>query len=362
MNTKRISGYDSIKGLAIVLVCIGHILQSNFTDFRESRIFLLIYAVQMPLFIIVSGFFAIGDSGIDSISTWARKVGTRFIAYMVPFFSRIIFFEKVFHTNDISIHDRFSKIFLSSLDSGLWYLYVVFVLYFIISLAVLITKRLHTTNKWITFLCECVIYGAFLIPWCGIVLVKGTGFMGAKFVLYYSVFYFFGFCLKKYIDPVLDKTKMQEYLVAMSAIVGVWIACNCGDILAVEDTLTSVAQRMAAGLLLSYALIKVVLKYEKAFEKLKFDRIGQYTLEIYYVHGIAFSLMSECAKYKLYSIEGLTQLVFECLITTVYTAIIIAFIKSNSITDFVFFGKMKRNAARINHKRSGILEKQSSER
>jgi len=216
----------------------------------------------------------------------------------------------------------------------------------IISLTVLIAKKIQTTNQWILFFSEGVVYGVLLLPWCVIALVKGTGFMGAKFVLYYSVFYFWGFCLKKYIDPVLEKTKVQDYIVAICALIGVWIACNC-DILAVEDTLTSVAQRMMTGLFLSYALIKLVLKNEWLFEIIKFNWIGRYTLEIYYVHGIAFALMSECTKYKLYSVEGLTQFVFECAITAAYTVIIIAFIKSNYVTDFIFFGKIRRNTVKI---------------
>ena len=337
MNLKRITGYDSIKGLAIILVCLGHILQSNFIDYKESRVFLLIYAIQMPLFIIVSGFFSINKE-IDDLKVWWNKIIARFIAYMIPFFSRAILFEKIFHTNDISITSRFHKIFFESLDSGLWYLYVAFILYFTLSLTNLIVHRFGFKTKGINFFVEGGVYVGLLIPWCIIAVVYGTGFMGSKFVLYYSVFYFFGYCLKKYIDPVLEGKRVEDYLVALSMLVGVWIACNC-NILAVEDTLLSISERMAAGLLLSYSLIKLVLKKDKVFETIKLDRLGKYTLEIYYVHGIAFSLMAKSEIFKLYSVDGLLQFILECLITAVYTTLIVATIKSNKITDFLFFGK-----------------------
>lgn len=60
MAKKRIVYIDVIKFVAILLVCIGHCY--NMTTTLDSSLRPIIYSFHMPLFMIVSGFFAISAS------------------------------------------------------------------------------------------------------------------------------------------------------------------------------------------------------------------------------------------------------------------------------------------------------------
>ena len=58
MNTqKRTAYYDILKGYAIFLVALGHVIQSFHPDWKENIIILATCSFHMPLFMIVSGKF-----------------------------------------------------------------------------------------------------------------------------------------------------------------------------------------------------------------------------------------------------------------------------------------------------------------
>jgi len=59
--------YDIIKGYAIFLVVLGHVIQNFGLDWQSNGLELFIYSFHMPLFMAVSGHFFI--SSVDKKST-----------------------------------------------------------------------------------------------------------------------------------------------------------------------------------------------------------------------------------------------------------------------------------------------------
>lgn len=49
---------DSIKGLLIILVVLGHLIGHNHEDVINERISIFIYTFHMPLFVLLSGYFS----------------------------------------------------------------------------------------------------------------------------------------------------------------------------------------------------------------------------------------------------------------------------------------------------------------
>lgn len=60
MAKERDGRLDCIKGIAISLVIIGHILQICYEDYSSTFLYNIIWTLQIPLFVIVSGYFAGG--------------------------------------------------------------------------------------------------------------------------------------------------------------------------------------------------------------------------------------------------------------------------------------------------------------
>lgn len=60
MASQRVFWVDNLKGILIILVVAGHVLQSaidmNMTSEYMDNIFKWIYSFHMPLFFVISGF------------------------------------------------------------------------------------------------------------------------------------------------------------------------------------------------------------------------------------------------------------------------------------------------------------------
>ena len=72
---------DILKGYAIIIVVLGHCIQTFNPDWRTDNIFVGIYMFHMPLFIAISGFFFVKSADKNTIGTLIKK---RFVGIMLP--------------------------------------------------------------------------------------------------------------------------------------------------------------------------------------------------------------------------------------------------------------------------------------
>lgn len=81
MNTKRITFIDNLKCFAIICVMIGHALQYLFGESLDDLMsFNIIYTFHMPLFMMISGYFAKSSLKL-SIPEFFKK---KFIQLLLP--------------------------------------------------------------------------------------------------------------------------------------------------------------------------------------------------------------------------------------------------------------------------------------
>ena len=81
---KRYDFIDYAKGLAIMLVVIGHLLQYNFSGTSSKGLFDLIYSFHMPLFMFLSGYVA-SFSIERNIDNKMKFILRKARAFLVPF-------------------------------------------------------------------------------------------------------------------------------------------------------------------------------------------------------------------------------------------------------------------------------------
>ena len=60
---------DIIKGFAMILVVLGHTMTGCTTGSKESFLYNLIWSIQMPLFILISGYLTKYGNGVTSIES-----------------------------------------------------------------------------------------------------------------------------------------------------------------------------------------------------------------------------------------------------------------------------------------------------
>ena len=66
-NRKRLQYIDIIKGVAIILVVLAHLIQTNVVDGVHDEVFQLINSFHMPLFFFASGYIAVKTCRLDDI-------------------------------------------------------------------------------------------------------------------------------------------------------------------------------------------------------------------------------------------------------------------------------------------------------
>lgn len=132
MAINRDLALDYAKGFAIVLIVLGHFY--FFSDrYVDSWVFTLCDAIQIPVFIYISGLLA--HQSIDRYG-FRQLVANRAIRLLIPFLSFYII-------KGIGLHSKFISIPLSEYKHGLWFLIVLFE--FMVSLS--FVKRLSQFTR-----------------------------------------------------------------------------------------------------------------------------------------------------------------------------------------------------------------------
>ena len=156
----RYNWVDRTKGLAILLVVMGHLYFFSYEK-SESVVFLFIYSFHMPLFMFLSGFLVPKNS---SIPLWNYNVLIKkVVRLLLPMFWFGCLFTLSFsHIESIS---SFFSVFLNFMNSpnknGYWYLMSLSVYY--ISL---LFYKLNTQKKLIIDITIAILtLGSFFVGW-----------------------------------------------------------------------------------------------------------------------------------------------------------------------------------------------------
>lgn len=208
--TKRLYYIDIAKGLCILLVVMGHILQFNSIGHASQTVFNFIYSFHMPVFMLLSGFVAsLSRDNIDiTVMTFVRK---KFVSLVIPFLTWGLFIMPiVVYRKDFFSLPTIAKDLILQPDTGAWFIISLFCIqiYYL-----LFCCLANFSKKWMTPLsAECF----------SIIVVLSVLFIsqkimssscpslpgGVKFYMpeKYILFFFLGYVFNRYlIKIVFDK-------------------------------------------------------------------------------------------------------------------------------------------------------------
>jgi fucose 4-O-acetylase-like acetyltransferase len=212
---KRNTSADSLRGLAIVLVVLGHSIVSvawvyhagpGLTMLSDGHwvsdaiafnpLLNIVYAFHMPLFAFVSGLV----SWRPKLSPALGQIRSRFLGLMVPYFAWVVVYY-LLSARPIVLNGLLQGLRTAALNpwGGLWYLYALFLCY----LLLIVIQRLPY-SKWIlaaTALAAVAMSASSL---------GGSHFLGVGDVTYIYPFFVGGYLLAEKTDAV----KSRRYLIA----------------------------------------------------------------------------------------------------------------------------------------------------
>lgn len=333
-SPKRLAYIDNTKGLAILLVVLGHIVQFIYApeDYQHNIVFRYIYSFHMPLFFILSGMLT-NITPPSSLRIVYEKLRKRFIQLIVPFCTWGII--RVIMSTDFPLYMMFLKP-----DRSLWFLWVLFFINVFYWLTLFLCYKAHLGNPLIAVLC-----GYFAIIALSLV-VKGN--FGADNVQLYFPFFVIGLIL----GVVKSRISQIPLLWLITGVLGVaWITMAWKWYLCLADIPTTESQwvyilngkimRRGIAVLGSLFFILLFVVFEKS--KISFSvlaRLGMITLPIYAIHQtiirIILLLQPETVEPFLSTYIG--GLISFCIVLSI-TLMVYKLCQMNKISKALFLGE-----------------------
>lgn len=280
---------DALKGYAIILVIVGHSIQSNSVNFDENIIFRIIYSFHMPLFMFLSGFVLwLQRAKINYIYLLKRSM-----TLVIPFFT--VYILNYFLTS--SFHQFSLLMYLRDLvvapDLGVWFLWTLFLNYllFFAIYKLIYSLKLEKYEEIIMLVFSLILY---YLP---------LSTFGFTFVRWYFFFFMIGYLLGKnyrLIRKYRNKIELIGIILFPIFVFGWYRTGNSSYItwLLSENILFFSAHSQflltlfnyavpILGIVFSIVIIKKFLHYSRNVYNV-FIELGKYTLDIYVIQYLIF--------------------------------------------------------------------------
>ncbi|MBD5545427.1 MAG: acyltransferase [Lachnospiraceae bacterium] len=350
-SKRRDTSLDAVKGFAIVLVMLGHcVVKNNMVDAaRDPYVYDVIKAIEMPLFIMISGYLAGLSPKKASLKEAVYTIQRRAVSYLVPFFVWLLLgdfisghFAPLLALKNVLFH----------LDWGLWFLMTLF----LITVLVLLAESFPRAWQSAVFLLAAYIF--FFLQ-----SRTGNTFLSPHLTVRYMPYYMAGFLVSRYLLPMkASGNKWVVFFTGKKVLWGAWAISLCGflwlivgyDMVTVHSTQELLAQ-MTASLLGGYVCFFGIYQFYESrklpenyagtvqLSKQPFlAQIGLYTLEIYVLHFRFVTMLGFYEKgYSLYSWKGIGAVFASFLVMSVLTWLIIVIVKKVPLLNFLLFGKSR---------------------
>lgn len=155
---ERLAYFDQMKGLAIILVVIGHVMQFSF-GYKTSDVVDMLGVFHMPIFFYISGYFMY--KVMPSTKEMFISLCKRSLTLVVPFFVFSALWCVFSRSNYISM--------ILSGGERYWFLWVLFLIsFFFIAYGYVLQK---IRKEWLYIL-------LWIAPYCMIMIAKVKGIGG----------------------------------------------------------------------------------------------------------------------------------------------------------------------------------------
>lgn len=266
---ERLNYIDWLKGIAIIAVVMGHVIQFDFLSLNTADTSFLdrfIYSIHMPLFIFLSGLVL--SYKFDSIDSSLKKVILKGRSLLIPAFL-------IGYAYTLWRGYTFHGFLTNTMKYGYWYLFTLFEFY-IMYYAIFS----YSFSK--------SIYEDLIKGWIIWILLKGiahlnlnTDFLGViqlvQMILYWP-FFFTAALINKY--KLSEKLFSNNNLFTFSLLIfgGLFIYKEYSSI----DNLMMYPLQFAAIFCIIYLIYKIKDKHNTVLDKL--NHIGRNSLDIYIFH------------------------------------------------------------------------------
>lgn len=329
---------DVIRGFAMLLVVLGHTLSGTLSEYSNSLLFQAIWTLQMPLFIIISGYVTRYSHPITEIRALWAFIKKRTIAYLLPWVVwsivvRGLIFNQAYFIN--------IKNMLWHMDSGYWFLITIWSISMIFGIADFISNKYFRRMPQ-NLLSHLALSGIGLIVLAILGNHIGFSFLAIKLTLYYLPIYLIGYIYGQIQNRIILRTNIKtiiNYIIIVS--LGLWIASIVRyNFFSSGDNIGMALRRYASSILGCIAIIGLFTNtYSKSNAFSIFKWAGAHSLEIYLTHYLFLRLVPDTSIPPLTSINGFFSLIINFTLTLLLTYMTIKIIRRNKELNYLLYAK-----------------------
>lgn len=338
----RNQSVDVLRGIAMLLVVLGHTMTGSTVNSEQSFVFNIIWSLQMPLFFIISGYVTKYSRGItDAKGIW-RFFVRRTTAYMVPWLVWTFVIRGIIFGQGALLN--ISKL-VYSMDSGYWFLFSIYIISIIFGISEFIASKLNKTQ---TVIKTVVLTSVFYIIGAGILMaigiIMGMSFLCIKLTLYYMPFYLVGYVFGQFEEKLFEiksASKIIDVVAAVLSIIFVFLIAKF-NLFTISDGLFGIIIRMIASITGCVTVCNLVVKLTNNNHGkvlIGFKWVGVHSLEVYLIHYLLLNLLRAEIMPHFVTPQGVVLVIGNFALTLILVVPIIKLLSQNHYLRKVLFGK-----------------------
>lgn len=345
---QRLQYFDILKGMAIFLVVMGHVLMMGVRQIEVSPFLKVLGTVHMPLFFFISGYMARRSAGVPHL-------GRRALRLLVPMLAASSLWIVLFPYTGLEsgFEGGFPALWTSEYKWGYWFTLVLFEITVLYALSLPSFRTVH--NPW---------WALGYIAFASVLLYQGAAFVPAKMaevlslnlvITYFPAFMFGAWC--RQFDGLFQRAvgNPHVYTACLLVLIGcLRVACWSWEF---EPTTVMAAQWLLHPCLAIVA-VALIRPWSTAVYSLKPDGnratrvwclLGRKSLAIYLLHYYFLFPMGCCRQALLSTSLGIVPLaVFSAVVACAVIAaalLLDCIIERSSLLKFLFSGQYNKTTA-----------------
>lgn len=344
MEKKRNNKLDILRGFAASIVILFHVF-ALYVDHENNLLVNIIFSIQMPLFMLLSGFAVVYSKPVQTWEELAAHLKKRIVTLVLPWFvwsatSYFVFSRSV----DIIAYVQATAFHM---ESAFWFLFSLFFIDTIFSVSSFAAAQLKPKAEWQrkTYIIAGCIIGTLVLLVIGIQV--GITFLGIKYTAYYIPYYLLGWLAGSFIESKFFHTFRKYFLniLLLIVLIAYFALITCFNVYTMQDTLINIIIRMCVSgcgcILLLGMTYKLDEPMEARLEKI-FRLPAKYSLELYVVQYFVLHFLST-EEYSVSTVTGFLHCMAYFVIVYALCGAIIFIINVNPLATALFFGKMPKS-------------------
>lgn len=333
----------------MLLVVLGHTITGCTTGSQNSFLYNVIWSLQMPLFVLISGYVTRYSRGCCDGKSLKKYVYRRSLAYLLPWVVWTFLIRGLIRGNGNFLNPSWVSY---NMDSGYWFLVTIWTISICFGFSEFFAKKIfHTKVNGI--IATSLLLGLFGIVLLAIGKIAGMDFMGVKLTLYYIPFYWLGYLYGQFgekLESMNYGNSIKSAVVAICTLVWIYFMYNV-NLFGLPDSGISIVLRMSSSLTGCIAVCGLCkglfcTKENKSgmrFEKLggAFQWAGVHSLEIYLGQYLMLNIIRLEETPLFSTVNGLALSFANFILTMAMLVVVILLTNQNKYLRLFLYGKTK---------------------